>query len=207
MDKPLLDSNSLNPLNGDSPAQRKSRIRLIEAAHRCLLSGGVKAVSMASVAREAGTSRPTIYRYFPSRAKLLEETLFAAAELSRLEDAVDYTQSPTLQERVIRAVLYTVETNLENPLLRVLWACPELSRDVIAMFTGDRALRLARDRFEPILVMGHWPEEEIFEVLETLQRFTLTLIIAPGRKRTREELIRYIERRLFPALGIPHLDG
>ena len=71
------------------------------------------------------------------------------------------------------------------------------------MYTADRALRLARDRFEPIVAMGHWPEEEIFEILETFQRFTLTLIIAPGRKRTREELIGYIERRLFPALGIP----
>ena len=44
-------------------------------------------------------------------------------------------------------------------------------------------------------------------MIETFQRFVLSLVVAPGLERSREELIGYVERRLFPALGIPHVPA
>jgi AcrR family transcriptional regulator len=171
------------------------------------VAGGIAAVTIAGVARESGASRPTVYRHFRDRAELLEATLYKVADSARADSEFDYANFSTLQERVIAAVLYSIKANLEDPVLRILWESPELSRDIIAMYTAEKTLKIVRTRFEPIISIGHWREDEIMEVLETFQRFALTLIVAPGPERTQEELIRYIVRRLFPAIGVPPLEG
>ena len=188
---------------GDRPSPKDARAQLIAATRRRLLVDGVSAVTIAGVAREAGASRPTVYRHFRDRSDLLEATLFHAADASRSDSNLDYASIPTLQERIIAGVLYSLDVNSHDPLLKVLWESPELSRDVLAMSTSPHTIELIRSRFAAIIEIAKWHEDEISEILETFQRFTLSLIVAPGPKRSREELISYIEKRLFPAIGVP----
>lgn len=59
----------------DSLRQRQAdvaRKAMLEALRRHLEDGDADAVAMEDLAREAGVSRRTLYRYFPSRAHLLE---------------------------------------------------------------------------------------------------------------------------------------
>ena len=93
----MAQSNRATPWGGDSPSAGGAKDRLIEAAQRRLLADGVAGVTIASVAREAGVTRPTVYRHFRDRSELLESALFQAANAARLKSKVDYTQFATLQ--------------------------------------------------------------------------------------------------------------
>lgn len=49
----------------------EARLRLLDAASRCIVRRGNTQIRMAEVAEEAGVVRSTVYRYFPSRDDLL----------------------------------------------------------------------------------------------------------------------------------------
>ena len=59
-----------------SPDQRQARIdAILEAAGRLLDEGGLDATGLNAIAREAGMSKPNLYRYFESREAILLELL------------------------------------------------------------------------------------------------------------------------------------
>ncbi|MGK2318317.1 TetR/AcrR family transcriptional regulator [Gordonia rhizosphera] len=49
--------------------------QVLDAARRCLLRNGGRKVTLAEVAREAGVSRPTVYRRFPDMAQIIRTLL------------------------------------------------------------------------------------------------------------------------------------
>jgi AcrR family transcriptional regulator len=79
--------------------------RVAQAALRLLDAAGVPAVTMRAVAKEAGTTTPTIYERFEDREKLLEAVV-REAELELL-DVVRRTS--TVSELVKRAVEFSLQ--------------------------------------------------------------------------------------------------
>jgi AcrR family transcriptional regulator len=68
-----------------------SRERALEATLACVAQGGMKAFTVEDVAREAGLSRATLYRYFPGgRDQLVSETVTweVGRFFARLADAI-----------------------------------------------------------------------------------------------------------------------
>lgn len=57
-----------------------TKTRILEAAARCMRRVGLQRLSMEEVARNAGVSRGSVYRYFPERAELIDAVLERAAE-------------------------------------------------------------------------------------------------------------------------------
>ena len=57
--------------NADT-ALEGAREQIVKAARACFLRFGTEKTSMSDVAREAGLSRGTVYRYFDDRADLIE---------------------------------------------------------------------------------------------------------------------------------------
>ena len=49
--------------------------RIVAAAIRLLDRGGESAITLRAVAKEAGTSTPTIYQRFPDRATLMKKLI------------------------------------------------------------------------------------------------------------------------------------
>jgi len=49
---------------------QEMRARILEGAHRAMLSGGYRGTTMEAIAAEAGVSVGLLYRYFPSKAEL-----------------------------------------------------------------------------------------------------------------------------------------
>jgi AcrR family transcriptional regulator len=49
---------------------QEMRQRILEGAHRAMLSGGYRGTTMPAIATEAGVSVGLLYRYFPSKAEL-----------------------------------------------------------------------------------------------------------------------------------------
>lgn len=74
-----------------------SREQALEATLACVARGGMKGFSVEDVAREAGLSRATLYRWFPGgREQLMAETVnwevgrFFARLADAIEDAPDF---------------------------------------------------------------------------------------------------------------------
>lgn len=111
--KSAPDRPYVSPLREDQAAQTERRI-VDAAAH--LITGGVEAVTMPMVAKEAGVALRTVFRYFPTREELLDATWNALnaqlgdfPELNSLDELTGFI--PQLFERYgsiegqIRAVM------------------------------------------------------------------------------------------------------
>jgi AcrR family transcriptional regulator len=93
----------------DGPGQERrgeveTRARILEAAIACFTQFGNDKTTLNDVARVAGLSRQTIYRYFPDRAALLEEV--DAHEARRLEADVKRmaADAPSLEAFLARLI-------------------------------------------------------------------------------------------------------
>src|SRR5262245_38300508 len=58
--------------SGEGSASAEVREQIVKAARNCFVRYGTAKTSMADVARDAGVSRGTVYRYFADRAALAE---------------------------------------------------------------------------------------------------------------------------------------
>jgi AcrR family transcriptional regulator len=102
-----LDEEPGQERRGDT----ETRGRILDAAIACFTQFGNDKTTLNDVARVAGLSRQTIYRYFPDRAALLEEV--DALEARRLLDDVERmgADAPTLEVFLARLIENRVSLN------------------------------------------------------------------------------------------------
>jgi AcrR family transcriptional regulator len=100
------------PQQGELPAER-----ILDAAGRCFAVVGVMRASMEDIAREAGCSRPTVYRYFEDRDAL--RIAFIHREARRIAAGVNADAAGITDpaERLITAAMAAVTRVRENPTL------------------------------------------------------------------------------------------
>jgi len=90
-----------------SEAQPDPRQRVLAGTVRCAGRVGVARITVEDVAREAGVSRATVYRWFPGgRDQLIDEaiTFEVGRFLTRIADAA--AGAPDLANRIERALLF-----------------------------------------------------------------------------------------------------
>ena len=95
--------------NGTRPADAdEARRRLIEAARQSVEQRGEGAASLADVARIAGVTRQTVYRYFDDADDLFRSAaaLATGGFLERLRDTV--RRRATLTDRVIECMVFAI---------------------------------------------------------------------------------------------------
>ena len=109
-----------------------NRERIMRATRELIANGGFRAVSVSAVAKSAGLSTGAIYRYFPSKSRLL---------VHALTDAVDYeidllrrlTQAQTTAaERLRVAVDSFTRRALRGPHLAYAFIAEPIDPDVDA---------------------------------------------------------------------------
>ena len=103
---------------------------------------GYAALSVDAIARRAGTSKPAIYRRWPSKAHLVHEAVFP------LSDATELPDTGSLASDVLEMLCRTV-TVLTTPAARA--ALPGLVGEMAADLTLHAALL---ERFSDILARG-----------------------------------------------------
>lgn len=91
--------------------------RILDAAAQLFVERGVATTGMAEVARAAGCSRATLYRYFESRRAL--HRAYVHREARRLGDRIAAALAPVAdpRERVTEAVLLAVREVRSTPTL------------------------------------------------------------------------------------------
>jgi len=88
----------------DAPVDTAGRI--LAAAEACIRRWGIRRVSMNDVAREAGVSRGSVYRYFADRDALVQAALERVA-VQRVREAEPVVRAePTLAGKVAQAAVF-----------------------------------------------------------------------------------------------------
>lgn len=187
---------------GDSPLPGAARERLLEAATRCIARDGIDGLSMASVAGEAGVSRPTVYRYFADRRTLLEATLFYAGRslADALGERLRGHASPA--DKAVEAMLFVHGEIPRDPVLGALWGATQLDAFAVAGITRPTAVAWACHALKDLVQSAGWSHDEAQEAVETMLRMLLSLLTAPEPRRSDADLRAYLLRRLVPALGL-----
>lgn len=160
--------------------------RILDAAGACFAARGVGATTITDIARRAGCSRPTIYRYFDDRQALLTAFVHRAARRLGAEVAATVRDCPDPADRVVVAVQASVEGVRADPTLAAWFAggatgafdaaTSEVIEAQVAALLGDPADDRVRDR-------ARW-----------VVRAILSLLAMPGRdgEDERAMLARYL---------------
>jgi AcrR family transcriptional regulator len=173
-----------------------ARERLLTAAVGLAERAGPGALGIAAVAREAGVSRPTVYRYFADRDALVRETTLriGAAFGQALRTRLAALETPA--ERALAAVDAAADELPDHPVLG-----PVLAANIDAITDPD-GIAIAGHALAPLVEAAGWKGREAREAIETSLRFAASLATSPLPRRDRRARRRFLERRLLPALGL-----
>jgi AcrR family transcriptional regulator len=217
---PLVGAPAVVPHDTAAPAQR-----LIEAAADCLARWGIAKTTVDDVARAAGVSRATVYRYFAGKDDLVlavalyEEGRCFATMAPRLD------ASRTLEETLVVTVHEATRFLREHPLLDTLlrhepeailphlafdrlapllyrttsFLAPYLERHLVASAVPATAEWLTR------LVLSYWfdPADDLDPAQPEAARRLVHRYLLPGLAADRTELDRTELDRTDPSPADP----
>lgn len=128
-----------------------TRARILEAAFRSVSVYGLARFTMDDVARAAGVSRQTVYRYFESRDDLVLGLVAREEEVFLDGARAAFTAHHRLEDAMEQALLFSLRAAREHPLLdRLLAAEPEALLPYLTI-RGGPLLARARAVLEELL--------------------------------------------------------
>jgi len=196
-------------LSAGAAASGEPGERILDAATEEVQTFGLRRFTVDDVARRAGVSRVTVYRYFPRRERLLEAVVLR--ELRRFLRQVDEIVNPlpSTEERLVEGFVFAVLALRHHRLLsRLLATEPELILPALTVH-GGRVLAVARE-----FIAGYardqaardgLPADEphLEGVSEILGRAVLSFVLTPESAvplRTEGDLRSFAEGYLVPVL-------
>lgn len=187
---------------GTPPAdETEARLRLMDAAVRCVQRHGVDKTSLADIASEAGVTRPTVYAYFEGRNQLLQAAMLRAASdlVDRLVEYVRGFEDPA--DQVVENLLFCLRELSSYPSLALLLV--PTGFDLGSSSLMPPGLAIAQRGLEPVVEKCPWLADEIDELAEVMVRFFLSLLTLQRPEGHDEAKLRaFLHRRLVPALGL-----
>ena len=185
--------------------------RVLSAAQRCFERFGVAKTSIEDVARAAGVSRKTVYRYFAGgRDEIVLTVLLrrGASEMLRIER--EMAAAPTAAAGLVTGVVETIRAIRADEHLALLFAADAAGHTTAiagrseAMFSATRALLrrvLDRGAREGVLRAGANLEDLTELVLRLIGSF---ITVDVRRRRDDDDLSAFMHRCLVPAVFTDH---
>ncbi len=173
--------------------------RVVDGALRAIARFGLAKLTVDDVAREAGISRATLYRYFPGRGAVLAAVVRSETErLQRgLDDALgDVTSLP---EALAAVAGFGARAFVGHEALQHLLATEPGTVLPHLCFTGaDTLLCVAADRIAPHLCRFMGPLEAR-RTGELLARIVLSYALAPPPGPTEAAVLSVVQEFVIPA--------
>jgi AcrR family transcriptional regulator len=118
-----------------------TRLRLLEATREVLGRYGPRKIALAEIARVAGVSRPTLYKYYPSKGALLEA--LAAYERARFDDGMNAAvQGLDREARIDAALRFVVDYQASYPTRHLIALEPGFVLEQVAASMGVMRKRM-----------------------------------------------------------------
>jgi len=154
----------------------------MEATLTCIADGGMKGFTVEDVAREAGLSRATLYRYFPGgRDQLVSETVTweVGRFFTHLAEAID--DSPDFRTRVERGLAFANRSRRENRAFQQAMATDQGEIQARLAGIAPIVVGVIRSYLEPLLAQEALVEDVTpAEAADHLARLIGSLIVDEG---------------------------
>jgi AcrR family transcriptional regulator len=201
-----MSANTVAATASDDTRTKPVRERLLDAAEGCLEQFGPQKTSMEDVARAAGMSRATVYRYFENRDALLLGVASRQAS-SLAAEAINYLAGfNTISDWLVEGLLFTLREMPKRPVFASLVTSLD-SRSSGSLLLGSTGLvqigvNVLRPMFVNAKEQGLLRDDVDPEMLvEWLLRVLWTYLNAPSQVATDEEGMRKLFRMmLIPAV-------
>lgn len=128
------------------PAPEGVREQIVKAARSCFLRFGTEKTSMSDVAREAGLSRGTVYRYFNDRADLTDGVFAYESHLFHESMRKQLDRLGSLEEQVVECA--GILAAFEHDVATGARSRIDVSRERLAMLLTSHSEPLLRDTIE-----------------------------------------------------------
>lgn len=126
-------------LNADD--QRRT---VLQAAEACIARHGIRKTTMDDIAREAGMSRPSIYRFFADREELLLALTKQHSQALSTKARAFIERQPTFDDALVEGLVYLADHGRRDPFTRFLVDLDDsafgrafIASDLPATLTGD----------------------------------------------------------------------
>ncbi|TFH24266.1 MAG: TetR/AcrR family transcriptional regulator [Myxococcales bacterium] len=171
--------------------------KILNAAAHAFVELGVSAASMSDIARYAGCSRGTLYRYFKTRHDLhlafvnrtaVELAARVGAEVSSIEDPVEH-----VVESVLRSVYH-----VRNTPAAAAWFAPADAGLGAGISRGSETIDALTTTFIARLVGEREDESSDRLLARWLVRVILSLLTSPGESAEEERTL--VARFVAPAI-------
>ncbi len=151
---------------------------VLRATVELLGKTGYAELSVDAIAKRAGTSKPAIYRRWPSKAHLVHEAVFPLSEATELPDTGSLAGDVTEMVRRSTGVLTTPAARAAMPgLLAEMATDPTLHAKLLGRF-GDVTTRGMTDRLDDAINRGDArPDVTAADLVEAIAGMALMAII------------------------------
>jgi AcrR family transcriptional regulator len=191
--------------HGDPPrSEELARERLITAANRCIDRVGVAKTTLTEVAIDAGVTRQTVYRYYPSLADLLRAVAEsgAAAFVDRMQTHLCEHCLPV--DVVIEAIVFCLQELPREPRIGILLYTDDedlFGRGITSSTGFDLGAQFLRQL--PVdWLASRITDSDLDGLAELMLRLIGSLTQHPSATpRTADETRSYLRRWLGPALA------
>jgi TetR/AcrR family transcriptional regulator, repressor for uid operon len=184
---------------GEGPGSPEVTAKVVDGALRAIARFGLTKLTVDDVAREAGISRATLYRYFPGRGAVLSAVVHS--ETVRLQRGLDeaLAEVTTLSEALAAVAGFGARAFVRHEALQHLLATEPGTVLPHLCFTGaDSLLRVAADRIAPHLCRFMCPLEAR-RTGEWLARIVLSYGLAPPPGPTEAAVLGVVREFVIPA--------
>ena len=178
-----------------------ARDRICQAALECFLRLGIQRTTMTDIAREAGITRPTLYKHFKNKADVLFTSIDNEALQFALAVVAHARTFDALEERIVETIVYVVSEFPKSPTLSLVLR-DEMGEQLRARaFSSEATLVFSQLTAEPLIELQPSLAKQGIEITEIMSRFAISMILFPGRYAgDREGLRQLIARRVLPGL-------
>lgn len=182
------------------------RDRLLDAAENCLARYGAPKTSMEDVAKTAGLSRATVYRYFENRDALLLGVASRQASNLAKESLTYLAQFDNMTDWLVEGVLFTLREIPKRPAFASLAMSLDTTSASRLFLGSDGMIRIGVEVLSPMFATAKAQglirdEIEVDMLIEWLLRILWTYLNAPSQVAGDEEDMRKLFRMmLIPAV-------
>lgn len=172
----------------------EARERILEAASRAVLRDGIEGTSVASIAREAGITRQTFYRYFDDGDEVLQNAELRSGGGLVKALLAHVLAFEGLEERLVESAFFLAREVPKDPLL-----ARHFEADRVGALMGDATIDYATKFLRGIWTDEHPPlsKAQAQALAELMVRIVFSLVVLPREGR---DLRRFLRATVGPAV-------
>jgi AcrR family transcriptional regulator len=182
-----------------------TRDRILDSAFSAVATHGLSRLTVDDVARLAGLSRQTVYRYFDSKDALIQALVYREEETFIDGVRAAHARHDRLEDAMREAILYCLTAAREHPLLDRLLASEADALVPVLTTHGGGLLARARAVIEELAAGWGLRSELVHRSADVSVRAMVSYVLTPSEDDP-EDIAGELARILVSALEVREED-